>query len=203
MKRAQKISKTKKGINPTHWALGFFIKYPQPGRVKPKLAKAVGPEKASEVYRTLSAQSIEAARPEHQEYERVVFYDPEWDIAQYRRWLGKKIKFLPQEGNSLGQKLGKALEKLLRNYERVILMSPDKSSLTREYIREAFEALENSDVVLGPTQEGGFYLMGFKKLYPEIFENVLWNTPYVFDTLFKVLTGMDVDPHLLPVLSEE
>jgi glycosyltransferase A (GT-A) superfamily protein (DUF2064 family) len=82
-------------------------------------------------------------------------------------------------------------------------MGSDKPSLMRDHLALAFEALENSEAVLGPTSEGGFYLMGLRKMIPEIFETTLWSTPFVFDTVFKVLSGMEIDPYLLPVMTDE
>jgi rSAM/selenodomain-associated transferase 1 len=181
----------------------LWVKFPTPGKVKLKLSRSLGPEKASSQYREMSEKTLQATRPEHREYDRIIFYDPETPQETYEKWLGDEIPLLPQKGKFLAERLKNAVAETLQNYEQVILMGSDKPSLTQGHVALAFQAMEKSEVVFGPTSEGGFYLLGFKKLIPEIFERTLWSTPFVFDTLFKVLSGMDMDPHLMPVLAEE
>jgi rSAM/selenodomain-associated transferase 1 len=196
--RPKKIQKTRRGFT-----LALFVKYPESGKVKTRLAKKMGEERASEIYRDHIEKLMDGTHPLSDEYDRVVFYDPRWNRSKYVEWLGKRIRFYPQEGRDLGDRLENAFLCLLKKYERVIIIGSDYPSITLYQILEAFAALMKNEIVLGPTTEGGIYLIGLKKPHLEIFEQVLWSTPFVFDTILKVLEGLRVEPYLLPVLVEE
>jgi rSAM/selenodomain-associated transferase 1 len=196
--RPKRTRKTRQGC-----ALALFVKYPELGKVKARLAKKMGDERASKIYRDHIEELIKGTRPLSGEYDRVIFYDSLRDRSKYLEWLGNQVRLYPQTGQGLGDRLEHAFRHLLKKYERVIVISSDYPSITAAQLTEAFDFLRENEIVLGPTAEGGFYLIGLKKPYFEIFEQVLWSTPFVFDTVLRVLKGLKIEPYLLPVFVEE
>ena len=87
-----------------------------------------------------------------------------------------------------------------KKYEKVVLIGSDLFDLEESHIYEAFEKLEKNEAVIGPALDGGYYLLGLKKNYPEIFINKNWGTSSVRKDTIKNLEKVNV--HLLPMLND-
>jgi rSAM/selenodomain-associated transferase 1 len=85
-----------------------------------------------------------------------------------------------QEGNDLGARLANAFDSVLKKQERAVVIGTDSPDLPVERIQSAFAKLNETDVVLGPTDDGGYYLLGLSRMLPETFENISWGTDKVF-----------------------
>ena len=109
----------------------------------------------------------------------------------------KEVQFVYDLGVKMEYAFQTAFE---NNYEKVLLIGSDLYDLEPSHINEAFEKLKNKDVVIGPTLDGGYYLVGLKKNYPEIFKNKRWGTSSVRKDTLKNLEKVDV--HLLPILND-
>ncbi|MFX1340963.1 MAG: TIGR04282 family arsenosugar biosynthesis glycosyltransferase, partial [Promethearchaeota archaeon] len=131
---------------------------------------------------------------------RLLFYsdfideNDSWDNRQF-------IKFL-QKGNSFGTRMHKAFEVALKNHDRAVIIGSDCEELTPEIIRDAFNKLSEVDVVLGPAKDGGYYLMGLKRNYPELFTNKKWSTSRVLADTLSDIKKLELSFYLLPVLSD-
>ena len=86
------------------------------------------------------------------------------------------------------------------NYRKVVLIGSDIYDLESYHINEAFKKLDTNDVVMGPALDGGYYLIGLKKMHPKIFDNKRWGSSTVRKDTLKNLEKVDV--HLLPVLND-
>ncbi|MCZ8353282.1 MAG: TIGR04282 family arsenosugar biosynthesis glycosyltransferase [Cyclobacteriaceae bacterium] len=176
-----------------------FYKNPEPGKVKTRLAATVGNKIAVQVYQKLVTHT--ASLLKNLDATVHVYYADE--IRTHDIWpdssITKKIQF---EGN-LGLKMSHAFEESFVNgFEKVCIIGTDCLELTAPIIQNAFELLNKNDFVIGPAKDGGYYLLGMKKLEFSLFENKNWSTHTVLhDTLFDILR-LEKTYALLPLLSD-
>jgi rSAM/selenodomain-associated transferase 1 len=178
-------------------ALIIFTRNPVLGRVKTRLAKSVGNETALDIYRFLLNKTKEVTK--NIPGDKIIFYSEKildkdlWDTTTYKKEL--------QYGSDLGAKMNNAFETCFKKkYEKVVLIGSDLFDLEESHIYEAFEKLEKNEAVIGPALDGGYYLLGLKKNYPEIFINKNWGTSSVRKDTIKNLEKVNV--HLLPMLND-
>ncbi len=179
----------------TDSALIIFLRKPELGRVKTRLAKGIGDEKALLAYNLLSKKTFDITK--NLKADIFPFFKPEkpentfWnkDFAQI------------QEGNDLGECMKNAFQLVFeRNYKKVIIIGSDCYSLSSETLEKAFYSLQNHDFTIGPSEDGGYYLLGMKKLAPELFSDIEWSNEAVFQkTLDKI---GDRSVHILETLND-
>ena len=162
-------------------AVIIFVRNPELGTCKTRLAQTIGEEKALKVYNYLLQHTAKIT--EKLMADRFVFYSeciPKNDIWNNDIFI-KKL----QEGSDLGIKMKNAFIELFNSgYEKILIVGSDILDLKSEHISDAFLKLDSHDVVIGPALDGGYYLLGMKQLYPLIFENKFWGTSTVLkDTL--------------------
>ena len=161
--------------------LAVYVKSPDPGRVKTRLAKAMGPEAAAELYRRLG-RGVVADTISTSSHRTVVWYDPPEGGPAVRAWLdGLAVDaFIAQRSGGLGQRMmGTFARHFRQGASRVVLIGSDCPTLDRATLRRAFDALSQNDLVLGPSQDGGYYLIGLSAPAPGLFRRVAWSTPEV------------------------
>ena len=161
--------------------LAVFVKEPRPGAVKSRLAAALGPEAAAEVYRAIAEEVMRRTAPRRDEYHRVVAFDPPSAGAAIGDWLGVTAgALLPQSTGDIGLRMEGALDELFRRGgRRVALIGTDVPALSYEDVRDALESLDEHDVALGPATDGGYYLIALKGPEPELFRGIAWSSPDV------------------------
>jgi len=167
-----------------------FLKHPEAGRVKTRLAPALGVEIAAALYRVLCEEALRATAPRPGEYERLVFFAPPEAAESVRAWL-PGVPLLPQLGGDLGARMGAAFARAFdRGAERVAIVGTDSPAVSRATVSDALDALDEADVVVGPAEDGGYYLLALGQPRAELFEGVAWSTPAVLDeTLARAATG--------------
>jgi hypothetical protein len=162
-------------------ALIVFLKHPEAGKVKTRLAPALGAEAATELYRVLCEEALGATVPRPGEYERLVFFAPPEAAESVRAWL-PGVRLLPQVGGDLGARMDAAFARAFdRGAERVAIVGTDSPAVSRATVAAALDALDAADVVVGPAEDGGYYLLALRQPRPELFEGVSWSTPAVLD----------------------
>lgn len=156
-----------------------FTRVPRPGKTKTRLMGRLTAEACAglhwaflrdlnEIYARMDADLFVA----HTE-------DPEWELLKP---VFPRAQFFPQEGGGLGQKMDHALSKVLAlGYDRCILTGADLPLMTKAHLDSGFEGLERADITLGPTSDGGYYLVGVKEPSPFLFENQTYGCGSVFD----------------------
>ena len=160
-------------------ALVVFVKRPRPGAVKTRLGAAIGLEAAADLYRALVEHVLEATTPRPGDYERLVFFDPPGDLEEMRAWL-PGVRLLAQKGGDLGARMADAFARAFaRGASRVAIVGTDAPRCTRETVTEALAALGGADVVLGPAEDGGYYLLALREPRPELFAGIAWSTAKV------------------------
>lgn len=163
-------------------AVIVFAKAPRPGYVKTRLAAGVGIEDAVRIYRTLGRATVDALRGG--EARLFVYYDPpeQETVSEMREWLGSGgVEYRPQRGDDLGSRLVSAFAECGRTAEEMCVVGTDIPDIGSETVEEAFRALTNHDVVLGPTTDGGYYLLALRGAMPELFRDVPWSTEKVLE----------------------
>lgn len=179
-----------------------MVKYPEPGRVKTRLAGDIGPEKAALICRQMTERVMKQTIPFAEEYNRFVFYDPAERVRDFMSWLPHE-KFMAQEGSDVGQRMDNAIRYLLENgAEKAVITGADIPALTSRIVLHAFEMLDHADVVVGPARDGGYYLIGMKSTTPELFRNIPWSTGDVFAETVMALKHSGKSYRVLPVLSD-
>jgi len=158
-------------------ALIVVAKRPTPGKTKTRLSPPLTPELASALYECFLFDTLDQIR-QVSDAQHVIAYLDEYDYFQR---LAPDFELIPQEGHDLGERLDNALTFYLsRGYERVVIMDSDSPTLPPDYLSRAFHILSDSaDVVLGPCDDGGYYLIGLKKPTPRLLREVHMSTPTV------------------------
>jgi rSAM/selenodomain-associated transferase 1 len=153
----------------------IFIKNPVLGKVKTRLAAGIGDHRALEVY----MQLLEITRGVALKVNctRNVFYS---DEIVSDDWEDDKFNKFVQEGEDLGERMKNAFEQVFAlGANKAVIIGSDCPELTSNIIAEAFELLDSRDVTIGPANDGGYYLLGMKKLHPFLFEGKEWSTDSV------------------------
>lgn len=181
----------------------IFVKYPEPGMVKTRLAKSIGSENAALLYRKM-AESIIYDLSKSTDYRKIIFFDPPQRKNDVTRWLKiDGLSFIVQEGNSLGEKMSNAFSHAFSlGAPKAVIIGTDCPQITTQTIAKAFEKLETSEVVIGPSSDGGYYLLGLRRLIPEVFCNIDWSTDLVFDQTMKKLRGNGIKSECLEMLRD-
>ena len=180
-------------------ALITFFKNAEAGKVKTRLAATLGNEKALLIYNALVIHTIAIA--ENVDADRFVFYSSH--ITVNDEWEDKTFFKRLQKGNDLGERMCNAFDSLFsEGYNSICIIGSDCPALTTEIIDKGFNASGNTDVVIGPAKDGGYYLMGLKKINTDLFRNILWSTTNVLSQTLDVCARMDLSVHLLEELSD-
>ena len=177
----------------------IFVKNPERGKVKTRLAASIGEEQAVNIYRKLLLYTKEITKGLNSEkcvyYSEMINNNDLWDNMIYQKHL--------QQGSDIGERMQNAFAAAFaEGKERVIIIGSDCLELETYMIKEAFAVLESNDVVLGPARDGGYYLIGMKKFLPTLFENKTWSTPDVLMDTILDLKKMDVRYYLLKTLND-
>lgn len=177
----------------------IFVKNPVINEVKTRLAAEIGAENAVFIYQKLvnyTAQEM-AKVPVN----KIIFYGnemPETDI-----WAEMGYERKPQIGADLGERMKNAFAwTLAQGHQKCVIIGSDCAELTAEIIAEAFYALDRHDCVIGEAEDGGYYLLGMKRLFSPIFHNKKWSTNHVFaDTVFEIKAN-NLSLYFLPKLRD-
>jgi len=163
-------------------ALILFAKRPIPGLVKTRLIPELGEKEATRVHESLFKKTlrtlVDSGLGEVQ-----LWWDKAWDDRTYLDRLGMtgKIKVFAQHGQDLGERMYHALSSQLEQFEKVILVGSDCPVLSSDYLSLAAERLNSADLVLGPSDDGGYVLIGTTKVVPGCLDNIQWGTESVLD----------------------
>jgi hypothetical protein len=177
-------------------ALLVVAKRPQPGHTKTRLTPPLTSEAAAGLYEAFLGDTLELMRcvPDTR---RIIAYLPEGE-EDYFRALAPDFDLLPQRGHDLGERLDNALTHYLTNgFDKAVIMDSDSPTLPAECVEEAFAALDAADVVLGPCDDGGYYLIGLKRPAPRLLREVQMSTPNVMSDTLAVAEAEGLTVHLL------
>ncbi|AEI47934.1 TIGR04282 family arsenosugar biosynthesis glycosyltransferase [Runella slithyformis] len=176
-------------------SLIVFVKNPIAGKVKTRVAATVGNEKAVEVYEELLQHTKSiinewVAQSEGAAQKHVIIYYGDF-INANDLWkephFAKKRQY---DSPDLGDRMKMAFEAELASSARVVIVGSDCLAIREAHLSMAFAALENHEVVIGPADDGGYYLLGMKQLHQNLFENKSWSQPSLLNETIADLAQM-------------
>lgn len=172
----------------------IFTRYPEPGRTKTRLIGTLGARGAADLQRQMTewtvriAQAVRAVRETDIE---ICFTGG--DEQKMRQWLGASLEYRRQAGQDLGERMANAFQSgFAEGYRSIVLIGTDCPELTADILDKAFGLLEQHDVVIGPTQDGGYYLIGMTDAYPQVFAQIPWGTDAVLEKTLDALRSIGV-----------
>jgi len=176
----------------------LFTKYPQPGLVKTRLARAIGAENAAALQQAFIQDELDMLVRTGAHV--TLYCDPFRPLADYERLFGSRFTYRPQQGVDLGERMLRALHRTLEETaEPAVLIGSDLPDLPDRHLREAFAALRGAPVCLGPATDGGFYLLGLREPLPaDIFDGVVWGGPQVLERTLDNCVSRGLTHRLLP-----
>jgi rSAM/selenodomain-associated transferase 1 len=175
-------------------------KAPQPGQVKTRLQRLLSEDDATELYRCFLRDTVALTR-DLPETDVIISYTPAGSEPLFRELASNGNRLLLQRGNTFGERLFNALDDLLQcGYEQVVIMDADSPTLPARFLREAFERLSRPGdrVVLGPTTDGGYYLIGIKNPHRSLFERITWSSDRVLAETVARAAELALEVSLLP-----
>ncbi|WP_298517077.1 TIGR04282 family arsenosugar biosynthesis glycosyltransferase [uncultured Kordia sp.] len=174
-----------------------FTRNPELGKVKTRLAKGIGEKAALEVYIKLLEHTKSVLQKINTD--KCVWYSV--SVRQNDIWPDDSYQKKAQIGNDLGERMLHAFKDAFQqHYEKVIIIGSDLYDLQPKHIEEAIEALNSNDIVLGPAQDGGYYLLGMKTLHEKAFAPKKWGTETVLADTMSDLDNQSI--HLLETLND-
>ena len=187
----------------------IFTRYPRAGHTKTRLIPALGPKGAADLQRQMTQHALAAAREARARRSLAIEIGftggGEADMA---RWLGRDLTYHPQARGDIGRRMASAFVRTFRQpVRRAVLMGSDTPGITPAIIAAALDGLRNTDLVLGPARDGGYYLIGLgaagaPKLLPGIFTDIPWSTDQVLSATLEKARRAGVEPSCLKVLED-
>jgi rSAM/selenodomain-associated transferase 1 len=176
----------------------IFIKNPELGKAKTRLASTVGPERALGIYIALLGHTrrVVSSVPAR----RLLYYSSFIDTQD--EWSDKDFDKYLQIKGGLGEKMATAFQQAFENGAPVLIVGSDCAQLTPDILLSAIESLNKNDVVIGPAEDGGYYLLGMNRFLPELFRGISWSTEQVFPQTLTILEKLGASYGLLPTLSD-
>jgi len=180
-------------------ALIVFVKNPLLGKVKTRLAQKIGLKNALRIYQKLLNHTLKIILPLTQDV--IIYYSDEVIIDDM--WAGRQFLKEKQTGIDLGDKMSNAFNHCFsKGYKKICIIGSDNLEITTEIIEQAFHVLNETDIVIGPAADGGYYLAGMKAQYSEIFKNKSWSTSRVLEETINDLKDQTLSYSLLKTLSD-
>ena len=185
-------------------AILLFVRAPESGRVKTRLAAEVGAEAALAIYRRLAEHAVAEARALAGEADLRIHFTPADAGDTVRAWLGEGAVYLPQAGDDdLGARMRAAFgAAFAAGYGRVVIIGSDLPALFADALRRALAQLDLQRAVLGPARDGGYWLLGLREMVPGVFDGIAWSTGSVFSATVERLRAAGCEPALLEVLGD-
>ena len=171
----------------------IFARAPEYGKVKKRLATKLGKSKALDIHQRLLGHTLEVVKSSGSLYKVYLSEEPKSKQA---------FSYKLQSGENLGDRMHNALQFELEQYAKVCLIGSDCLALTSDDIAEAFKQLDTADVVIGPAVDGGYYLIGMKKPYPQLFSAISWGTSSVLANTLKRCASNSLQVHQLSLLND-
>lgn len=176
-----------------------FVKNPELGKVKTRLASTLGDTTALEIYNKL-VDYTRNVLVEIKNANLYVFYSSFIDTED--GWSNDIFDKRLQVEGGLGPKITSAIQSTFEECDQVVIIGSDCPQLTSSHIEDAFEKLKTHNVVIGPSHDGGYYLLGMGNYYPELFQDIAWSTNTVCQETLQKAKSIDLNSCKLETLSD-
>lgn len=179
-------------------ALLIFVKSLIYGRVKTRLAATVGNDSAIKIYQQLLVHSHAVFK--NICADKIVFYS---EFIEEDVWKNHEFEKEIQRGNDLGERMKNAfITAFEKRYEKVIIVGTDCPRIDEDILEIAFTKFDDHDIIIGPSTDGGYYLLGMKKAEPFLFENIKWSTGSVLKETISRCIKKNWSYFVLPELTD-
>ena len=176
----------------------IFVKNPVAGKVKTRLGATVGHDVALVVYNNLLTHTRCTA--EQLDCDKFLFYDTE--ISHEDAWSESLFNKDVQVQGDLGMRMEKAFASVLERCDKAVIIGSDCPEINPQIIQSAFDRLDLADVVIGPTLDGGYYLLGMRSLHTALFRDMSWSTESVYDDTIRRIKNANLLYTQGPTLSD-
>jgi uncharacterized protein len=185
-------------------ALIIFARLPRPGEVKTRLGKTMGMGRAAALYQELAERTFTAADTVQAGAVNVyLFFEPPESRDEITRWINRPFAFVAQTGATLGERMRKAFEIAFADRaSATIIIGTDIPELEAGIIEQAFNLLRGHDIVVGPSTDGGYYLLGMNAPATDLFDGIAWSTGDVLSQTLRKARSMRLTYALLPELAD-
>jgi uncharacterized protein len=181
-----------------------FTRYPIPGKTKTRLIPALGAAGAADLHRQMTEHTLAQVRQLRADGVAIeIHYAGATAERELADWLGADLIYRSQGDGDLGERMALSIETALQaGHDRVIIIGTDCPGLTTDILQLAFEQLHDRDLVLGPAIDGGYYLIGLRRLIPELFVGISWGTSAVRQQTIEIATKLGLSMGDLPLLAD-
>lgn len=184
-------------------AVILFIKYPEKGKVKTRLASTTNNKFAVNIYRSIAENIFCELDNLDEDIDVFVFYSAIENFEKITSWVGKPFNYKVQAGSDLGEKMSNAFEDVFSlNYSSSVIIGSDVPDITSDVIMDAFNNLENHDVVISPSDDGGYSLLGINNIHKELFRNISWSSKHVLVETLEIIKNGKLKFSLLESLND-
>jgi rSAM/selenodomain-associated transferase 2/rSAM/selenodomain-associated transferase 1 len=184
-------------------SLLMMVRYPEPGKVKSRLAAEVGSEQAAGIYRTCAEILFSAATALPEAIRKYVYCAAAGDSKRIASWTDGRFHCIGQPEGDLATRLERGFATAFKQgATKAVLVASDVPGISSPVLEQAFNALARHDVVIGPSTDGGYYLIGLKRRQPQLFRNITWSTAVVLDQTLKAAEKSGLSVFLLPPLQD-
>ena len=182
----------------------IFTRYPEPGKTKTRMIPALGAEGAAKLQRQMTehtlVQALELQDNRSLSLE-IYFAGGEQNLMQ--DWLGSHLIYQKQDQGDLGIRIQSAFERSFAvGIKKVVIIGIDCPDINTQLLSQAFEILQTNDLVLGPAEDGGYYLIGLSRLIPELFIDISWGTSEVLAQTLEIANQLEIELDCLPYLKD-
>lgn len=194
-------------LNPPETAkqhLIIFTRYPEPGKTKTRLIPALGTEGAANLQRQMTEYTLSQVK--QLQKTSAISFEVRYaggDLQLMQDWLGYDLVYRPQGEGDLGSRMTQSfLNAFESGAEKVITIGTDCPDANAQILTQAFEKLQQCDLVLGPAVDGGYYLIGLQRPVPELFISIDWGTSQVFQQTINIAQTLNLLVADLPFLAD-
>ena len=180
-----------------------FAKNPVPNQVKTRLVPSLSPEQAATLYTAFLTDWCETLA-KLSGVDLIIAYTPPEAASDLQALIGDDAIYIPQIGTGLGERLTSATQWAIeQGYTKILLVGSDSPTLPISYISQALTLLDSRDIAIGPSTDGGYYLIGFSTTnvamtLPFVFEGIAWSTADVFKQTLARIRSVKATVGLLP-----
>jgi rSAM/selenodomain-associated transferase 1 len=181
----------------------LFVKYPEKDKVKLRLSVDINDEIIQDLYRCFVQDILTIVKKIDSQL--FICFSPVGAQKKFQKWLGSTLLYLAQNGGNLGERMKNSFTDVFtKGFRRAILIGSDSPDLPKRYIEQAFSILQTQNTVLGPTVDGGYYLIGFNTdtFTPIVFEDISWGNQTVFQETMMKIKQAHRSFGLLPIWSD-
>jgi rSAM/selenodomain-associated transferase 1 len=177
-----------------------FIKSPETGKVKSRLSTSIDKETVIKIYKLFVKDILQ--KLEKIPYDIIICYHPKKAIDEIKKWLGPDYLYIPQAGKNLGERLKNGfIQGFEIGFSKLIAIGSDSPDMKLDFFNDSFKKLDFYDTVIGPSKDGGYYLIGFSKksFYPKAFNDIPWSTEFVYEKSLESLKKRNLKTYILPI----